>query len=715
VRGCPVARPPGAAVIVERERVAAALPGYTLGEGLGQGAFGLVLAGKHRLMDRDVAIKVMSTEGFDGELIDFAAEARVLGSLDHPHVVRVHEYVEAQGLCLVVMELLTGGTLTRRRATLGPRESCAVGLAVAAALEHAHGRGVLHRDIKADNVLFAADGTAKVSDFGLAKLLNGTAATASGMRGTPTYMAPEQIEGGRLGPATDIYALGVLLYHLLSGRPPFDPAQPLHQLLDQHLNASPPAPDGVPDPVVDVVLRALAKKPSDRQPDAHSFAVDLDGAARAVYGPDWLARTGLPLYLNDLGRPATGARAALLPPAAPFTPAAADSTASGRSGVLSRRGWLLAAGLTVVPAGALTAGIVATGNDTTRSKAKPAGSATPVPATAARATSVRVTRIGTLTGHTDTVTSVAFSPAGHTLASSSNDATVRLWDVSHPARPAALGQALTGDTRWVQTIAFSPDGRTLASGGGDGMVRLWDVADPARARQIGRPLRGHTHAVSSVVFSPDGRTLVSGGDDWSVRLWNVADPAAASLLKQFLPDGPGYFPLATFSPDGHILVTASTSGDNTNTVRLWDVLGPARLSPLGLPLPLHNDDVDCAVFSPDGHTLAIGSFNGRVVHLWDVRKPAHPRQIGQVESDRVYAVAFRPDGRTLASAVNSADTGIPLNRVRLWDVFDPGNPRMVDEFSVSHDVSVECVAFSPDGHTLATGGSDAAVRLWTVS
>ncbi|MEX5712136.1 serine/threonine-protein kinase [Parafrankia sp. FMc6] len=207
-------------MIVDRGRLEKALPGYRIGERLGSGRFGLVVAGRHRRLRRPVAIKVMDAEGPEGLTVDFAAEARILAGLDHPHVVRIFEYVEAAGLCLLVMELLDGGTLTRRRDTLDPPQACAVGLAVAAALEHAHAHGVLHRDIKADNILFAADGTVKVTDFGIAKLFEGSAATASGMTGTPMYMAPEQIVGGRLGPPTDLYSLGILLYRLVAGRRP---------------------------------------------------------------------------------------------------------------------------------------------------------------------------------------------------------------------------------------------------------------------------------------------------------------------------------------------------------------------------------------------------------------------------------------------------------------------------------------------------------------
>ncbi|MEX5638077.1 serine/threonine-protein kinase, partial [Parafrankia sp. FMc2] len=226
-------------MLVDRERVAGALPGYTLGAELGAGAFGLVLAGEHRQMGRPVAVKVMRAEGPEGHMVAFGAEARTLAGLDHPHIVRVYDYLDVDGLCLVVMELLPGGTLTHRRTDLTAPQVCAAGLAVAAALEHAHTHGVLHRDIKPDNILFAADGTVKVTDFGIAKIFDGSAATASGVAGSPLYMAPEQIDGGRLGPATDLYALGVVLYQLLTGAPPFDPRQPVQALWRQHLTDPP--------------------------------------------------------------------------------------------------------------------------------------------------------------------------------------------------------------------------------------------------------------------------------------------------------------------------------------------------------------------------------------------------------------------------------------------------------------------------------------------
>ncbi len=293
-------------MIINEEWVAAALPGYDLGATLGTGASGLVLAGRHRALHRDVAIKILAA-GRDRAVARLADEARLLALMDHPHVVRVYDYVETDDLRLIVMELLAGGTLTGRQAGMSPADACAVGLAVAAALGYAHGRGVLHRDIKPDNMLFDSAGLLKVTDFGIAKIIDGSAATASAIVGTPVYMAPEQIMGGRLSPATDLYPLGIVLYQLLSGAPPFDPKLPLHVLAQRHLDTDPPPLVGVPTPVAMVVTQALAKDPAARQPSAHAFALDLARAAASVYGPDWTARSGIMLRLDDEIRAAAAA------------------------------------------------------------------------------------------------------------------------------------------------------------------------------------------------------------------------------------------------------------------------------------------------------------------------------------------------------------------------------------------------------------------------
>jgi serine/threonine-protein kinase len=308
-------------VIVDRVRVEAALPGYEIGAELGRGGFGLVLAGRHRRLARPVAIKILNIEADtdDDSLARFAAEAQILANIDHPHVVRVHDYVEAEGLCLIVMEQLPGGTMRiragRRRST---EAVCAVGLAVAEALGRAHAAGVLHRDVKPGNILLAADGMPKVTDFGIAKIFEGSASTASALVGTWLYMAPEQWRSGRLEPATDLYALGVVLYELLTGQSPFGARLSPAAMMQHHLDVLPPAPQGVPEPVAAVILQALAKDVTDRQQTARAFAVELARAAADTLGHDWLVRSEVPLLVDDEVRDA--ARTAPQPRPLPAPP-----------------------------------------------------------------------------------------------------------------------------------------------------------------------------------------------------------------------------------------------------------------------------------------------------------------------------------------------------------------------------------------------------------
>src|SRR3989440_9534388 len=230
----------------DHEAVAAALPLYEVEGELGHGAWGIVLAGRHRQLGRDVAIKQLPREfGSDPAVRSrFVAEARLLASLEHPHVVPIYDFVEHGGLCLLVMERLTGGTLwSRARAgSVTPQSSCAVILASLSALHYAHQRGVLHRDVKPENLMFSAKGDLKVTDFGIAKVVGGpaTVATRAGdILGTPAYMAPEQAQGGELTPATDIYAAGTVLYELLSDRLPFPEDSNPIAMLYRHVHEEP--------------------------------------------------------------------------------------------------------------------------------------------------------------------------------------------------------------------------------------------------------------------------------------------------------------------------------------------------------------------------------------------------------------------------------------------------------------------------------------------
>jgi serine/threonine-protein kinase len=317
-----------------------------VGGELGKGGWGVVYEGQHRVLGRQVAIKELPPAfSTDAEVRGrFMAEARTLAALDHPHVVPVYDYVEQDGLCLLVMEKLSGGTVWSRfsRDGLSMEAACAAILATCAGLQSAHEHKILHRDIKPENLIFNAEGTLKVTDFGIAKMLGGqrTMATAAGeVIGTPAYMAPEQARGQEVTPATDVYAVGVMLYELLSGRRPFEDEADALALLFKHAYEEPiplgdVAPD-VPRHLAVVAMRALAKDPADRYQSAEEMGVAVAEAANEAWGPGWLMRASVPVMAT--GGIAAATQRSMAPgaggpgpaPSATVKPTAAHRTTTG--------------------------------------------------------------------------------------------------------------------------------------------------------------------------------------------------------------------------------------------------------------------------------------------------------------------------------------------------------------------------------------------------
>lgn len=327
-------------VIVDRDLVAAALPAYEVGAEIGRGGWGVVFEARHRRLGRAVAVKQLPLAfGTDPTVRSrFVAEAKVLASLDHPHIVPVYDYVEREGLCLLVMEKLNGGSVWQRFTGTGltMKTSCATILAVCAGLHYAHLRKVLHRDVKPDNVLFSISGTVKVSDFGLAKVVGGPDTMVTGLgevMGTPAYMAPEQAQALPVVPATDVYAAGVMLYELLSGRLPFTGAATPLQMLFQHVYEETAPLSGVsaavPLPIAETTMRALAKDPADRYASAEEFGMAIAESATVAWGPGWLSGSGVGLMAAGMVAVTERASPSAVPGAAwtsnPSGPQAADA------------------------------------------------------------------------------------------------------------------------------------------------------------------------------------------------------------------------------------------------------------------------------------------------------------------------------------------------------------------------------------------------------
>jgi serine/threonine-protein kinase len=260
--------------------------GYEVQELLGRGGMGVVYKAWHLRLQRPVAVKMLLAGAYakPQELERFLREAETLAGLRHPNIVQVHEAGDVDGRPYFTMEYVEGGSLAQQLAgTPQPARQAAVSVAhVAEAVEMAHRGGIVHRDLKPANILVTADGTPKITDFGLARRLDGGARlTQSGVPvGTPSYMAPEQAQGQThaIGRAVDVYALGVILYELLTGRPPFQGETPAETLLQViHQEPVPPARLNarIPRDLETICLKCLQKEPERRYASAAALADDL--------------------------------------------------------------------------------------------------------------------------------------------------------------------------------------------------------------------------------------------------------------------------------------------------------------------------------------------------------------------------------------------------------------------------------------------------------
>lgn len=294
---------------------------YHIVERLGEGGMATVYKAFDNRLERYVAIKIIRTDMFAPNVLEevlkrFEREAKSLARLAHPHIVKVHDYGDFEGMPYLIMEYLPGGTLKRFTGKPVPYAEASRLLApIARALEYAHQQNIMHRDIKPANILITQSGQPMLTDFGIAKILEAgesTGLTASGVGiGTPEYMAPEQGMGGAVDARADIYALGVVFYELITGRRPFSADTPMAVLVKHITEPLPRArllvPE-LPEEVESVIFKALAKQPADRYLDMGALAAALEHLGFSS------APTAMRAELPNIPAPTTSAQT---PPAVP--------------------------------------------------------------------------------------------------------------------------------------------------------------------------------------------------------------------------------------------------------------------------------------------------------------------------------------------------------------------------------------------------------------
>ncbi|MCA2653354.1 serine/threonine-protein kinase [Microcystis sp. M061S2] len=540
-------------------------------------------------------------------------------------------------------------------------------------LDKIHQQNWLHRDIKPPNIMLRNSGELVLIDFGTAR--EETQTYHQKVKGqqvtgiTSAGYTPNEQQHGQAVIQSDFHALGRTFVHLLTGKHPLEIYDPINDVLPWREET-----ENIHPLLLDFIDELMGRLPKNRPANTRVILQRLDEIERQLKLPPITPNRPSPPPPNP--QPVvTQKQPQVIPkinPSPPVSPVAVPKKTPAQLVKNNNlRNGLIAIG------GVLLLGIgVTQGYGYFKYKQFPAS----LQLLISNFPSVSFLD-KTLTGHSDMVYSVVYSPDGHYLASGSYDNTIKIWEV-------ATGKelrTLTGHSGWGSSVVYSPDGRYLARGSWDDTIKIWEVATGKELRT----LTGHSYSVQSVVYSPDGRYLASGDSFGTIKIWQVATGTELRNLTGY------YLPVnsVVYSPDGRYLA----SGGDDKTIKIWEVATGKGLR----ILTGHSSEVLSVVYSPDGRYLASGS-RDKTIKIWEVATGKELRTLNG-HSDWVESVVYSPDGRYLAS-------GSRDKTIKIWEVATGKELRTLN----GHSSWVSSVVYSPDGRYLASGSRDKTIKIWRV-